>query len=644
MPVQQTQKLRHSLAFALSACIILPVASLPVQAAQQTTLMDLLFKNRKPEKPQIVVAPAAPAQKAVARKPIKKIAPPTFRDYQPESVRSVDLSGRIKPQADDAAIITGSTVPTHGLPMLGLAGAGIGSVSFLEALPLLSEISIVTERSIEDTLVAHYSGNPKFLWISGFDATEKAKQLAEVLADAASFGLNPQDYAVQMPMAQWSPDAMAQRSRDLMAFELSLSTALLRYIRDVDGRRIDANKLSGFHDLPDKTPDLGVALNVLATDIDPSASLLAYHPQEPEYQQLRAELKSLRGQSENAIVIGSGTLIRPGQSNAEFPKFVSAIKANADLDFQVEFGNELASFDGSQLYSDQWVPMIKAWQKVKGLGADGVIGPRTIAATVGHSLADRVEKVELALERMRWLPDSFGGRYVFINQPAYEVTYFNNDKPELTMGVVVGSARNQTTFFYDTIDYVEFNPTWGIPRSILVNEYLPKLRANPSYLDAKGYHLYNGSGQRVSSSAVNWSAQGSNAPFNVVQPPGPRNALGELKIMFPNKHAIYMHDTPSKSLFARATRALSHGCVRLSDPRAMAAAVLGIQKDDIGAYLASGKTNRKNLAQKMPVFLTYMTAWPDENGKVQYFDDMYSRDLYLTKAIEKTEAARGASS
>jgi len=205
---------------------------------------------------------------------------------------------------------------------------------------------------------------------------------------------------------------------------------------------------------------------------------------------------------------------------------------------------------------------------------------------------------------------------------------------------VVGKPANQTNFFHDEIEYVEYNPYWGIPRSILVNEMLPKLRSNPGYFDRLGYEVTNVRGRRISSSSVDWYNVGSNFPYNVRQPPGRKNALGELKIMFPNKHSIYMHDTPAKSLFKRDKRAFSHGCVRLADPRAMAAAVLGSTVDQVSASLADGRNKQKRLARKIPVYVAYFTAWPAADGTMKYYGDVYGRDKALGKAFAAERAAR----
>ena len=325
------------------------------------------------------------------------------------------------------------------------------------------------------------------------------------------------------------------------------------------------------------------------------------------------------------------------------PKVLQIIARDLDDEMGGEYGELLSRTVTTETYGEELVPVIKAAQEKAGLRPDGVVGPRTVGALAGNSRADRIEKVVIALEQLRWLPSRLGDDRVFINQPAYTARYIEDGQEKLNMRVVVGKPSNQTSFFYDEIEQVDYNPYWGVPQSIIVNEMLPRLRNDPGYLDRAGYEVTDASGRRVSSSSVNWYAYGSRVPYNVRQTPSEANALGELKILFPNKHAIYMHDTPQKKLFDRDARAFSHGCVRLKDPRGMAAAVLGTTIDHVEAKLKQGHSSEKT-KRKIPVYVAYFTAWPDKNGKVEYFDDVYGRDARLEAALEKTEEARTPSS
>jgi murein L,D-transpeptidase YcbB/YkuD len=352
---------------------------------------------------------------------------------------------------------------------------------------------------------------------------------------------------------------------------------------------------------------------------------------------LRLELEALRASPESDIVVDAG-LLKPGETSPELPKILELISRSA-ADADGEHSEVLARLGKSELYFQELVPVVKAAQERAGLKPDGVIGPRTVAAISGTSRADRIEKVTLALEELRWLPSDLGGTRVFINEPAFTASYFEDGSEKLKMRAVVGKPSNQTSFFYDEIEQVDYNPYWGVPQSIIVNEMLPRLRRDPGYLDRSGYEVTDSRGRRIPSSAVNWGAYGAKIPFSVRQTPSEANALGELKILFPNKHAIYMHDTPQKALFAQDMRAFSHGCVRIQEPREMAAAVLGKPVDYIAEKLRHGHSTEK-VTRKIPIYVAYFTAWPDASGKVEYFADIYERDMRLKTAMEKTDAIR----
>lgn len=501
-----------------------------------------------------------------------------------------------------------------------------------EQIASLQNHELLAEKEIADALVAHYSAVPELMWVTDGRANAQAAQALDVLGKAASHGLDAQDYAVTVPVGN---DMAA-----LTAFEMELSARLLRYERDARSGRIDPNRISGYHDFAPKPLDQVATLQSLRSTQDVAALLESQHPVNDQYKALRVELEMLRASSENDIVIAPKTLVRPGQTNAQFPKILSLILQKATDEFRNTHGDVLTRNLGSEIYAQELVPVIKAAQSAAGVGDDGVIGPRTVQALAGESKAARIEKVEIALEQIRWLPSDLKPRHVFINTPAFDATYVEDGEAKLSMRTVVGGLGTQTYFFQDEIDYVEFHPYWGVPKSILVNKYMPKLYRDPSYLDRNGFEVVNSRGQVVPSSSVNWGQYGANVPFDVRQRPGKSNALGELKIMFPNKHAIYLHDTPEKHLFGRDNRALSNGCIRLEDPRGMAAAVLGWDRDRLDERLERPHS-RETLQTKVPVYVAYFTAWPDDAGEVHYFNDVYSRDEKVREALDKVEALRG---
>jgi murein L,D-transpeptidase YcbB/YkuD len=258
----------------------------------------------------------------------------------------------------------------------------------------------------------------------------------------------------------------------------------------------------------------------------------------------------------------------------------------------------------------------------------------------GGDSAANIDKVIVAMEEIRWLPQEFPDRYVFINQPAYMAYYYEQGQLALSMKAVIGQQDHQTNFFDASIKTVQFNPDWGVPQSIIRNEMLPHLKRDPAYLDREGYKV-SVNGKPMSSAKVDWAQPLEN--ISVVQPPGPDNALGQLKILFPNPHDIYMHDTPARGKFAAQDRMFSHGCVRLENPRAMAAAVLKTSVEFVAQQIADGGKKDMQVPEEVPVYVSYFTAWPTADGVVHYFDDIYGRDAETLAAISMTTSSRNQS-
>jgi murein L,D-transpeptidase YcbB/YkuD len=453
-------------------------------------------------------------------------------------------------------------------------------------------------------------------------------------------GLDPEQYKVADPTEEIGSADPVSRQRLLMQFEIQMTASVLTYVQDTVRGRIDPNRIAEYYDFKRKTVNLDGALRVMSASPDIAAYLESRTPMNEQFAALQREyvrLKAETGGDAPRISIAPGTLLKPGNSNPEVANVVAAIEQHGSDALKVEHSVTLAAYQGTPEYTPEIVDLVKAFQAEKGLKADGVVGAGTIRVLIGgDDNTTRMHKIKVAMEQLRWLPKDFGSRYVFINQPAFTAYYHNNNKEQFAMRVVVGSPRNQTFFFQDEVELVEFNPYWGVPRSIIVNEMLPQLRADPSYLDRLGYET-SINGQQVSSSDIDW---GTTDSVDVRQPPGHGNALGQLKIMFPNSHAIYMHDTPQKKFFERDMRALSHGCVRLSDPKKMAAAVMDMTVPEIEAQIATGQNHQMKVPEKFPIYVSYFTAFPNKDGVVEYFDDVYSRDAYMDKAFAATAKVR----
>jgi len=609
---------------------MLAALAVSVPEARSQTLLDILFgggmkRMRPQESPPQHRSTRPAARRSVAAAP--RITGPTYNTYKADQLVRVDFS------ALDTMV-----TPVAYRPDAADSG------EFDHALAGLDGFELFAEREIATALTTYYADKRALIWVEDDKPDARAAEAIRVLSQAGSYGLDPADYLVAVPTAEDNPADPDARRRDLVRFEMTLSARALRYIHDATMGRVDPNRISGYYDFPPKPLDLTAALNALATSSDVRAYLESHHPQNPEYQALRVELEALEASAGETVVrVDPKLLLKPGEASPELPKVLSLISRNLDDKLGGQYGELLWQRGRDEVYSNDLVPVIQAVQTRAGLKADGVIGPRTVSLLAGTSAPDRIEKVRIALEQLRWMPSDLGSPRVFVNQPAYTASYIEDGTEKLKTRVVVGAPSTQTSFFYDEIEQVDYNPYWGVPQSIIVNEMLPRLRRDPGYLDRAGYEVFDAKGRRIPSSAVDWGRYGSKIPYGVRQVPSEANALGELKILFPNKHSIYMHDTPSKDLFQRDARAFSHGCIRLQDPRGMAAAVLGSSVEHVAEKLKQGHSSEK-VTRKIPVYIAYFTAWPTMSGEVQYFQDVYDRDTHLRMALDATAAVRAPGS
>ncbi|RWX76122.1 peptidoglycan-binding protein [Neorhizobium lilium] len=585
-----------------------------------------------------------PSEKALADpEPLPKVSGPQYYTYKPAATRAVRT-------------------------------AGFASVSASDATRFLVQAKVFAAPDIAAALEAFYAGNGEPLWVASGDVNDKARGVLNLFEHADQYGLEPSDYmlpapalttaSVTTPSQSQAPGEIAsatdtatttsvddkpaapaspgdEHDRVLMQFELALSAKVLMFAQDMVRGRLDPNGISGYHDFKRKDVNLSAVLPA-AKSQDAVAYLQSTVPQGPQFQALKAELDRVlaeAGQESAPIALPEKLLLKPGATSPDMPGIIAAIQHTGSEALKTKHAATLAAYSQSPDYTPELVEVVKSFQSEVGLKPDGVIGAATVRKMIGDRAQDKVGKLVVAMEQARWLPNDLGQRYVFINQPAFTVYYHDQGVEQFSMRVVVGAKAHQTFFFQDEIETVEFNPYWGVPQSIIVNEMLPHLRQDPSYLDRMGYEVAV-NGKAVPSSSVNW--YGSTQNVSVRQPPSGDNALGDLKILFPNAHAIYMHDTPSKSFFQRDMRALSHGCVRLAEPRKMAAAVLGTTQQDVDARIATGQNAAVKVPVKIPVYVAYFTAWPNKDGRVEYFGDVYGRDAATVKAFETTTKARAS--
>ncbi len=512
----------------------------------------------------------------------------------------------------------------------------------------LLRIALTEKRSPIRTTVPHRKAileaykarNFAPVWISGGRPTPRAETLMLKLATAGEDGLQDLAY-LPFGLNGWASansDASNLSTDDLILFDISLTAAALRYAQHISTGQFEPARLSQYNDIaiaPLKPEDI---LRVVVYSPYIGEYLKGLTPGHQAYALLKTELATLDANAASKIVVpfpAGRKLVKVGQSDHRIPELRIRM---ADLGL-LEAGDLLVA-DGKREILDQPLSMaIKAYQDANGIKVSGQLDVALVAKLNEDPNRDKRKRVIASLERVRWLPRDLGSRHVFVNQAAQQAKVVEAGKTIWTTKVIVGRPMTQTAAFHDEFETVVFNPSWGVPQSIIVNEYLPKLRRDPGYLDRIGYKVTNESGKPVSSRNVDWWAYGSEVPFSVQQPPGSDNALGELKFLFPNEHAIYMHDTPTRKLFKESSRAFSHGCVRVEDPRQFASILLGWDRDRVSAEVETGESYSEKIPQRTKVHLTYFAAWPDEAGKILYYSDIYERDKTMSAAFEAMSAA-----
>jgi murein L,D-transpeptidase YcbB/YkuD len=350
----------------------------------------------------------------------------------------------------------------------------------------------------------------------------------------------------------------------------------------------------------------------------------------PFYKSLKATLQKYTQYE----VMGGWPAVPPGpvlKPDATDPRIPALRKRLAITGEYQDDGNVQ-----SEVFDEPLAAAVRSFQTSHGLEAAGTLGPQTLEA-LNVSVQQRIEQIRVNMERARWILRTIGDEMVIVNVAGYYLRIILEGKAAWSTRVIVGQNHHKTPIFTEQIKHVVFNPDWTVPRSIVRNEIFPKARANPGYLAAHNYRLTNGS-TTVDPSAVNWSQwTAATFPFGVVQSPGPTNALGLVKFLFPNKYSVYLHDTPGRGLFVKADRTFSHGCIRVEDPLKMAEIILGNRlgwdRAKIDSIVATGKLTQVSLPKPLPVLLLYWTVDPQLGGNANFFRDIYGRDARLLKAL-----------
>lgn len=381
--------------------------------------------------------------------------------------------------------------------------------------------------------------------------------------------------------------------------------------------------------------DFADALLTALADGTVGRSLEAFAPRQPLYAAMRDELVRQQNLGEDPIVrIDEGPTLRLGDTG---PRVAALRQRLQQLGWLPEAG-------GGPDFDEGMAIAVEGFQASEGQEADGIVGPATLRA-LNRSPSERADQLRVNMERFRWLPTELGRRHLRANIANFDVTAFEDGEPVRTYLTIVGRPYRATPVFSDEIEYIVFNPWWETPRSLAVADKLPLFQSDPGAVDQLGFQVLDADGNRVDASTIDWnSLSRSNFPYRIRQAPGPMNALGLVKIMFPNPHNVYIHDTPTRGLFSQRQRAFSSGCLRTQDPIALAEWLLeetdGWNADRIDMALETGRENRVDLTAHVPVHILYQTVIADGAGGVRFLDDIYQRDPAVLSGLE-TPPPRG---
>ena len=474
--------------------------------------------------------------------------------------------------------------------------------------------NVMQRRNLPDTLAQRlrnfYNGrNYQYAWFNDTSFSEQASifwnQQSNYIAYSGDSSLYHRGLDSLMRAAE-DHSVFPMHDSLRLRTELQLSQQFITYAsRAYQGNvDVDAEDLGWF--IPRKRINTVALLDSLVRN--KGKNMEAYVPVNSQYQRLKEHLlryyELQRAGGWPAIVAREKVYKRGDSAQA-----IAAIKRRliTTADYTVE--------DTSYLFTDSLMTAVKRFQKRHGLKEDGVIGGNTLRI-LNEPIEGRIRQILVNMERMRWMPLETDSTFILVNIPQYRLTVFEGGRPSFGMNIVVGTSQNRTVVFTGNLKHVVFAPYWNIPPGIMKNEILPAIQRNPNYL-AQRHMEWNGNYIR--------------------QKPGPWNALGKVKFLFPNNFHIYLHDTPSKSLFGEQQRAFSHGCIRIEDPQRMAEWVLRDQPQWTTERIIeamNGDTEKYvNVERTIPVVIGYFTAWVGANGQLNFRDDIYGHDQKLAARL-----------
>jgi murein L,D-transpeptidase YcbB/YkuD len=489
----------------------------------------------------------------------------------------------------------------------------------------------------DDELLSLYEvGTFVPLWLERGRVRPQARHAIDGLLAADTRGLDPRDYdapwldSLARAMAGGSPVS----TRDRAMFDAALSVGLLRYLSDLHIGRVNPQSISIGINVERRKVDLAPLIREAIAADRIGATIAAAEPSLLQYRRLIDALATYKriARDTSLRLVPWDSVVHPGSGYTGATKLRHRLAVLGDL--PAEHANSRA-----YVYDSVLVDAVKHFQARNGLAADGILGKATISR-LNTPIAQRVHQIELALERLRWLPALDRGRFILVNIPSFQLWAFDtlaaDEKPSLRMNVIVGeAARTETPLFEGDLRYIELRPYWNVTPNIGRSEVMPRALKDSTYLARNHYELVRGT-QVVPPTRAN-IARLKNAEVYARQLPGPFNALGPAKFIFPNDENIYLHGTPQQELFARTRRDFSHGCIRVEDPTLLAEWLLRPNgdwpRDRIVSAMALDRPTRATPRAPLPVVLFYATAVANPDGTLGFFDDIYRHDERLDKAL-----------
>jgi len=494
-------------------------------------------------------------------------------------------------------------------------------------------------RDVRPAVQEFYSTGYKPAWLAGGQPTSQALAMIQIFGDAWKKGLEPEDYDA----SRWSVrlKALQRGTGDPAVFDVSLTVCTMRYVSALRIGRINPKHLKFDLHVGRKQYDLaGFVRGSILSASDPSAALDSIEPPFGTYRRTELALSryvDLSRSDDGERLPTLAKALDPGQEYADMPRLVRFLRLVGDLP------SDAALPANPRLYDGAVVEAVKRFQRRHGLDDDGRLGAATLKQ-LNVTPSDRVTQLQLTLERWRWLPEEFSAPPIIVNIPDFHLRALDqNNKIALEMRVVVGKAMStETPVFSRDMTYIVLRPYWNVPPGILRRSVIPAIKRNPNELTSKNYEITTLDGKVVTSGVVSdeVSAQLQAGKLAVRQKPGPNNALGLVKLMFPNEYSVYLHSTPATELFSQSRRDFSAGCIRVEKPAELTAWVLrnnpGWDLQRVQEGMQNGKDNvTVRLERSVPVFIVYGTAIAEENDEVHFYDDIYGHDAKLKAVLAK---------